>query len=167
MDRFFDVEAVRSGVVKIRMDERGDYQNDYRYYLPENILGFLIAGEIEGNEIPIKAPDWSTFGFTGYGDYVIATTEVDMLPVLRGHYPAIESGLSFLENLTKLQFALPVGPGRPLIIDTGDLGYITGVLSDSDQLKKLLFNKASYIETTIENGWSCLPIDSDIGRIAA
>jgi hypothetical protein len=167
LDRFFDKQAVRTGIVNIRMDERGDYQNDFRYYLPENILGFLIAGEIEGNENPIEAPDWSAFGFTEYGDFVVATREVDMLPILRGRYPSVEAGLSFLEEFTKLAFSMVIAPGRPLIIDTGDLGYITGILSDTEQLKKLLFNKESYIETTMENGWRHLPVDSDIGIIAA
>lgn len=167
MDRFFDETAVRNGVVNIRMDERGDYQNDFRYYLPENILGFLIAGEIEGDDHPIEPPDWHALGFSGYGEYVVATREIDVLPILREHYSAIEAGIAFLEEFTRLKFTLVISPGRPLIVDTGDLGYVTGYLSDPDTLKKLLFNKESFVETTMENGWSHLPIDSDIGRIAA
>jgi hypothetical protein len=167
LDRFFDESAVRSGVVNIRMDERGDYQNDFRYYLPENILGFLIAGEIEGNEHPVESPNWHALGFTGYGEYVVATQEIDVLPVLREHYDAIDAGIGFLEEFTRLKFSLVISPGRPLIVDTGDLGYVTGYMTDPDTLKRLLFNEKSYVETTMENGWSYLPVDSDIGRIAA
>jgi len=167
MDRFFDESAVRAGIVNIRMDERGDYQNDFRYYLPENILGFLIAGEIEGDSHPIEPPDWRELGFTGYGGYVVAVHDTDTLPVLRRHYPAIEAGFAFLEEFTGLKFTLVISAGRPLIVETGALGYVTGYLTNPTTLKKLLFNNESYVETTMENGWSHLPIDSDIGRIAA
>lgn len=166
-DRFFDDAAIRSGVVNIRMDERGDYQNDFRYYLPENILGFLIAGEIEGDDHPIEPPNWHELGFSGYGEYVVANQEIDVLPVLRQHYSAIDAGIVFLEEFTRLKFSLVIGPGRPLIVDTGNLGYVTGYLTDPATLKKLLFNKESFVETTMENGWIHLPVDSDIGLIAA
>jgi hypothetical protein len=167
MDRFFDEDAVRIGTVNIRMDERGDYQNDFRYYLPENILGFLIAGEIEGDNHPVEPPDWHELGFSGYGEYVVAVQETDVLPVLRQHYPAIDAGFAFLEEFTGLNFSLVISAGRPLIVETGDLGYVTGYLTDPVTLKKLLFNRESYVETTMENGWSHLPIESDIGRIAS
>ena len=167
LDRFFDEAAVRTGVVNIRMDERGDYQNDFRYYLPENILGFLIAGEIEGDAHPIEQPNWQEIGFSGYGEFVIASKEIDVLPILRQHYSAIDAGISFLEQFTGLRFTLVIGAGRPLIVETGDLGYMNGYLADQPTLKRLLFNKESYVETTMENGWRHLPIDSDIGRIAA
>lgn len=166
LDRFFDDAAVRNGVVNIRVDERGDYQNDFRYYLPENILGFLIAGEIEGDGHPIEPLNWHELGFSGYGEFVIALQETDVLPILRQHYPAIEAGIAFLEEFTGLKFTMVISAGRPLIVDTGDLGYVTGYLADPSTLKRLLFNKESYVETTMENGWSHLPIDSDIGRIA-
>ena len=166
-DRFFDEKAVRTGVVNIRMDERGDYQNDFRYYLPENILGFLIAGEIEGDAHPIEPPNWSELGFSGYGEFVIALKETDVLPVLRNHYPAVEAGIAFLEQFTGLTFTLVIGAGRPLILETGDLGYVNGYLADPSTLKRLLFNKESFVETTMENGWSHLPIESDVGLIAA
>lgn len=164
-DRYFSVEVVRNGVVNIVQEESGDYESHFRYYRPENILGFLIAGLLERGPSEAEVSDLRSLGFSGYDDWLTASREVDVLPILQSHHAKLDAAIKMLEDHTGMTFTMIVEPGKVLITGTGALGYMDTYFDNLSALKRLLFNSRSYVETTFENGWTGVPVDSDMGRI--
>ncbi len=154
-DRFFDQQAIRSGKVHLRnITDLCDRDEWMRLYLPENILSFLIVSEIEDcvgkemesfrNDVQLLMPE-------------VTNQPFNILPVIRANFPAVESGLSFLEREYKLDFEMLVLTGQRLRFDTNNLAAAVGYFDDVSGLKRLLFNSESYVELTPENGWGLPP----------
>lgn len=150
-DRAFDLENLRQGKI-VLVNEASGYDEFYRYYKPENILAFLIMSEIEaqecfGEKTFSSDPAISALHCDRYQDF-------DILPIIRQHVHAVDSGISFLEKEYRVVFEYVVKPIDILDFDTSNLSPASGYMANHDVLKRLLFNSGSFVQTEEENSYA-------------
>lgn len=153
--RMFDKDSIRDGVVTLRKP-KWEYGEWFRFYKPENILAFLIVGEVEARQ------------FTHWPDGSIEfaqdrTEDVDVLPILCERYPNVRSAIDFLRSEYGLEFRMLMEPDDIGAFETGDLGHVEGYLADHETLTKVLFCEGSYVQTTEENGFPSETVPTDLG----
>ena len=153
-DRNFSKDSIRAGVVVLTKPV-AEYDQWLRFYMPENILTFMIVAEVEDQDhrrgpvaglIPKRRKD-------GH----------DALPALCEHYPGVRRAIAHLRRSTGLEFRFVVDREDDGIFRTGSLEVHAGFFDDVNRLDALLFNSGSYVQLTEENGWPDETVPTDLG----
>jgi hypothetical protein len=154
LNKNFARESLRLGLINIECKSAGfTYYGEerYRYYMPENIVRYLLATIVQGG------PDTSE----------IDTSEpYDAIPLLRNEFNGVSDLVDAIEDETKCKVTLMVEGGKTVWLDFDSEGDSYFNYRDRDKLRKLLFHEASYVETKSrdERDWDGPEyIDTDMG----
>lgn len=156
-DRSFDKEVLREGVLVLRKP-RYEFDDWMRFYKPENILNFLIVGEVEARQYA----DWQNAGSEFPSD---RTADIDVIPILCEHYENVRAAVEFIREECGIEVRMMMEPGDPGHFETGDLGHIDGYLGNRDLLRRALFSSGSFVETIPENSFPADRVPTDVGTV--
>lgn len=154
LEKNFDQESLRSGVINIRCEENGHTyygEERYRYYKPENIVRYLLASIIQGG------PDTSEIDMS---------MPYDAIPLLKAEFPGVSDLIDAVEEETKCKVTLMVEAGKRVWLDIDSEGDAHFDYRDREKLRQLLFHDGSYVETKSrdEREWDAPEyIETDMG----